>query len=222
MEPVYVLPVDDLQYAKCAAGDVHPSASDGEKAPAKKATAVKRTRNKLSAKKPPASLVPASGVVQAPGAFPKIARGGGNISGVTTSTRTVKEFRVNMNEEGVALWVPKDSYAAQITILKEAIEAQPSDAKPCEGTKHPLPHVSSVYIPMSLSNDIDKQMYGKRKAGNKAFLQLVTYLGMRSNIDKKTQVRTLTLDPDGWNRMGYRLVRGGDTKGGKPQIVYVR
>ena len=75
---------------------------------------------------------------------------------------------------------------------------------------------------MSLSNDIAKQMYGKRKAGNKAFLQLLTYLGMRSNIDKKTQVRTLTFDPDGWNRMGYRLVRGGDTKGGKPEIVFVR
>jgi hypothetical protein len=75
---------------------------------------------------------------------------------------------------------------------------------------------------MSLSNDIDKKMYGKRKAGNKAFLQLLTYLGMRSNIDKTTQVKTLTFDPDGWNRMGYRLVRGGDTKGGKPQIVYVR
>jgi hypothetical protein len=31
--------------------------------------------------------------------------------------RTVKEFRVNINEEGVALWLPKDSYAVQITIL---------------------------------------------------------------------------------------------------------
>ena len=85
----------------------------------------------------PASLVPASGVAQAPGAFPKLAaplnanhitnpamsrfkrlaRGGGNMSGVTTSMRTVKEFRVNINEEGVALWLPKDSYAVQITIL---------------------------------------------------------------------------------------------------------
>ena len=75
---------------------------------------------------------------------------------------------------------------------------------------------------MSLSNDIDKMIYPKRKEGNKAFLQLLTYLGMRSNIDKETQVRTLTFDPDGWNRMGYRLVRGGDTKGGKPEIAYLR
>ena len=140
----------------------------------------------------------------------------------TKSIRTVKEFRVNINEEGVALWLSEDSYADQITILKEAIEAQPSDAKTCEGTKHLLLHVSSIFIPMSLFNDIDKKMYGKRKAGNKAFSQVLTYLGMRSNIDKETQVRTLTFDPDGWNRMGYRLVRGGDIKGGKPQIVYVR
>jgi hypothetical protein len=111
------------------------------------------------------------------------------MSGVTTSTRTVKEFRVNINEECVPCG---NSYAAQITILKEAIEAQPSDAKTCEMTKHPLLHVSSVFIPMSLSNDIHKKMYGKGKARNKAFLQLLTYLGMRFNIDKKTQVRTLT------------------------------
>jgi hypothetical protein len=106
--------------------------------------------------------------------------------------------------------------------LNQAIQTLPSDAKTCNGTKHSLLHVSSVCIPMSLSNDIDKMMYLKRMAGKKALLQLLTYLGMRSNIDKKTQVRTLTFDPDGWTRMGYRLVRGCDTKGGNPEIFYLR
>jgi len=123
----------------------------------------------------------------------------------------------------VALWEPNPRNAAEITILKEAIEKLPSDARTCDGTKprHPLLDVSSVCIPMSISNDIDTRLYGHRKPGNKAFRQLLTYLGMRSNTDEKAQVRTLTFDPEGWNRMGYRLVRGGDTKGGKPKIVYV-
>ena len=227
------VPLNDLQRATCAAGHGHTGLGqthDGEtskklpakkKGPAKKATAVKRTANKPAAKKPPASLAPASDVVQAP-VFPKIARGGGNMTGVQSSTRKFKEFRVKISDDKVALWEPNTRNAAAITILKKAIETLPSDAKTCDGTKHPLLHVSSVCIPMSLSNDIDKTIYPQRKAGNKAFLQLLTYLGMRSNIDKKTQVRTLTFDPDGWNRMGYRLVRGGDTKGRKPEIVFVR
>jgi hypothetical protein len=223
-------PLNDLQRATCAAGHGLAHTHDGEtskklpakkKAPAKKATAVKRTANKPAAKKPPASLAPASDVVQAPGVFPKLARGGGNMTGVQSSTRKFKEFRVKISDDKVALWEPNTRNAAAITILKKAIETLPSDAKTCDGTKHPLLHVSSVCISMSQSNDIDQTMYPKRKAGNKAFLQLLTYLGMRSNIDKKTQVRTLTFDPDGWNRMGYRLVRGGDTKGGKPEIVFV-
>jgi hypothetical protein len=160
---------------------------------------------------------------QVPVAFPRLARGGGNMTGVKSPTRTLREFMVKMNEDGFALWEPNTRNAEEITILKEAIETLPSDAKTCEGTKlHPLLHVSSVCISMSLSNDIDKKIYPKRKAGNKAFLQLLTYLGMRSSINKTTQVRTLTFDPEGWNRMGYRLVRGGDTKGGKPEIVHVR
>jgi len=226
------VPLNDLERATCAAGDGQAGLAqtrDGEtskklpakkKAPAKKATAVKRTANKPAAKKTPASLAPASDVVQDPLVFPKLARGGGNMTGVKSSTRKFKEFRVKINDDKVALWEPNTRNAAAITILKEAI--QNIHAKTCDGTKHPLLHVSSVCISMSLSNDIDKKIYPKRKAGNKAFLQLLTYLGMRSSINKTTQVRTLTFDPEGWNRMGYRLVRGGDTKGGKPEIVHVR
>jgi hypothetical protein len=144
--------------------------------------------------------------------------------GVKSSTRKFEasEFRVKINDDKIALREPNTRNAATITILNEAIQTLPCDAKTCNGTKHSLLHVSSVCIPMSLSNDIDKMMYPKRKAGKKALLQLLTYLGMRSDIDKKTQVRTLTFDPDGWTRMRYSLVRGGDTKGGKPEIFYLR
>jgi hypothetical protein len=134
-----------------------------KKAPAKKATSVKRAENKPAAKKSPASLALASGFVEAPHAFPKLARGGGNMTGVKSSTRKFKEFRVNINEDDVALWEPNTRNAKDIIILKKAIEKLPSDAKTCNGTKHPLLHVSSVCIPMSLSNEIDNRLYGHRR-----------------------------------------------------------
>jgi hypothetical protein len=114
--------------ATCAAGDsqtgLEAQTPDGKtskkKAPAKKATAVKRTANKPAAKKTPASLAPASDVVQDPLVFPKLARGGGNMTGVKSPTRTLKEFMVKMNEDGFALWEPNTRNAEEITILKEA------------------------------------------------------------------------------------------------------
>ena len=63
-----------------------------------------------------------------------------------------------------------------------------------------------------------EQEYGAKP--DEAFAQLLSYLGMRSSIDKRANVRTLAFDPDGWNRTGYRLIKGGDVKGGKPTIAY--
>jgi hypothetical protein len=228
-------PLDDLQYAASASdgptgllqtpydhdGETSNKSPAKQKAPAKKVTAVKRTANKQAAKKPHASRALASGVVQAPGAFPKRAKGGGNMS-VRAVKKSNRTFEVKMNKDCIALWKPKDSYVVQITTFKDFIDDLPSTAKTQDKIWHPLLHVSSVCIPLCLSDNIKNRMYGHRKPGNKAFAQLMTYLGLRSKINKKTQVRTLTFDPEGWNRMGYRLIKGGDTRGGKPEIVFVR
>jgi hypothetical protein len=171
---------------------------------------------------PPEYLAPATpvgGVAQTPGSFPKHARGGGNMTYVKESNR---EIQVSLNQDGVALWVPRNSYATQIFSLKGFIESLPGDAISRGEIQHPLLQVSGVRIPLDVSDMMERQIYGHRKPGNKAFNQLLSYLGMRSNIDKMAKVRILTFDPEAWNRMGVRLIKGGDSKGGKPKIVYVR
>ncbi len=166
-----------------------------------------------------APATPASGVAQTPGSFPKHARGGGNMAYVKESNR---EIQVSLNQDGVALWVPRNSYATQIFSLKGSIERLPGEAISRGEIQHPLLHVSGVRIPLDVSEMMEQQIYGHRKPGNKAFNQLLSYLGMRSSIDKMAKVRILTFDPEAWNRMGVRLIKGGDSKGGKPKIVYVR
>jgi len=158
------------------------------------------------------------GVAQAPDAVhPRRARGGGNMVQRKESGRV---FHVPRNKDGVLLYQPKASYERDIETLKQYIDALPSEAKKRGGVEHPLLHVREVRMHMAVSNAIDKKIYGHRR-GNKAFAQLLCYLGMRSSIDKKANVRTLAFDPDGWNRTGYRLIKGGDVKGGKPTIVPV-
>ena len=159
------------------------------------------------------------GMAQAPAALhhPRLARGGGNLAKRRESD---KVFEVPMSKDNILQYQPKASYERDIRTLKKYIDSLPMGAKTLGGVEHPLLHVRGVRIPMALSNAIDHTIYGHRK-GNKAFAQLLCYLGMRSRIDRKTNVRTLTFDPNGWNRQGYRLIKGGDVKGGKPTIVPV-
>ena len=167
-----------------------------------------------------ASAAPARGEAQTPPGpfeFEKLARGGGNMRSLKKSSR---EIEVCLNADGVALWEPRPSYAAQIAVLRDAIEALPSTCKIRGGIEHPLLHVHGVCMTVAMSDSMDRRIYGHRKPGNKAFAQLLSYLGMRSSIDKRANVRTLAFDPDGWNRTGYRLIKGGDVKGGKPTIAY--
>ena len=158
------------------------------------------------------------GVAKAPTALhPRLARGGGNLA---KSKESGKVFYVPMNKDEVLLYQPKASYERDIETLKQYIDALPSEAKKLGGVEQPLLHVREVRIPMAVSSVIEQKIYGHRK-GNKAFGSLLCNLGMRSSIDKKANVRTLKFDPDGWNRTGYRLIKGGDVKGGKPTIVPV-
>jgi hypothetical protein len=149
--------------------------------------------------------------------FPKIARAGGNMKYVKESSR---EIQVQLNQDDVAEWVPKTSYALQIGTLKRFIENMPSEAKFYDRIQHPLLHISGFCMSLDMSKKINDTIYGHRKQGNKAFSQLLSYLGMRSHTDKKAKLRILKFDPEAWNRMGVRLIKGGDSKGGRPKIVY--
>jgi len=128
---------------------------------------------------------------------------------------------VQLNQDNVAEWVPKASYKQQISTLQRFIESMPSEAKFYDGIQHPLLNISRFCISLEMSKQIGDDIYGHRKLGNKAFSQLLSYLGIRSHTDKKANLRTLTFDPEAWNRMGVRLIKGGDSKGGRPKIVYL-
>jgi hypothetical protein len=78
---------------------------------------------------------------------------------------------------------------------------------------HPLLDISAVTMTLEQDKTIFESIYGHREDPQVVFGQL-----LKSKI--KNEMRTLTFDPDGWNRMGYRLVKGGDS-GGKPTIVFI-
>ena len=82
----------------------------------------------------------------------------------------------------------------------------------------PSPSFSIAYAQSTM---IAREVYPNRKKPEKAFGQLMCYLGMRSRSNNDTKVRTLSFDRHGWNERGYRLVKNGDAKGGKPKINYI-
>lgn len=150
--------------------------------------------------------------------YPKLARGGGNKKDTKESTRQVNV----LTKDGIALWEPRKGYKDQIQRLTDFIEDEvPSTAKFSGGVKHPILGVYGFYITDEESKMIARRMYAKRETPDKAFGQLMTYLGMRSRTDKNDKVRTLFFDPEAWNRVGYRLVTNGDCKGGAPKINYL-
>jgi hypothetical protein len=148
---------------------------------------------------------------------PNLARGGGNFSNVTQSTR---EIDVQV-KDGTNMWVPRGQYQKDINTLKDRIEKLPTEFKSVGGTEHPLLGVNSFSITYVQSTMIARKVYPNRKTPVKAFGQLMCYLGMRSRSNNDTKVRTLSFDRHGWNERGYRLVKNGDAKGGKPKINYI-
>ena len=106
-------------------------------------------------------------------------------------------------------------------MVKDFVAELPTKVKSVGGIEHPLLGVRSFSITYAQSTMIARQVYPKRKTPEKAFGQLMCYLGMRSRSNNDTKVRTLSFDRPGWNDKGYRLVKNGDTKGGKPKINYI-
>jgi hypothetical protein len=115
--------------------------------------------------------------------------------------------------------LPRDGYMKNIDTFKGGITMLHDAQITYDHILHPLLGISAVTMTEEQDKSIIKEIYGHRKKPRDAFGQLLTYLGMRSEI--KNKMRTLTFDPEGWNRMGYRLVKGGDMLGGKPTVVFI-
>lgn len=162
-------------------------------------------------------LAPTPNIEQPAIVYPKLARGGGNKKHVKQSTRQIDVQIKN----GIAQWTPRKGYWKQIVVFKKFLDKLPTEVRFSDGVEHPLFGVNSVRMTGTQSKTIARQVYPTRQTPEKAFGQLMCYLGMRSDTDKKTKVRTLAFDRQGWNEMGYRLVKNGDAKGGKPKINYI-
>eukprot|EP00802_Teleaulax_amphioxeia_P024122 Tamp_24782.p1 GENE.Tamp_24782~~Tamp_24782.p1 ORF type:complete len:275 (-),score=66.32 Tamp_24782:146-865(-) len=183
-----------------------------------KSTAAGKKKDKIRNVLPTKKMT-ANGAAQAPGSFfPKLMRGGGNMRSVKVSSRVIE---VRLNSQNVALWEPKESYAAHIAAVNAFIDTMPTEAKDRGAIEHPLLQVSEFRIPLDLSDTIAHHIYGHRKDAKKALSQLFNQLGMVSRTDQKAGVRTLTFSPGDWNWNGLRLIKGGDSKGGRPKIVFV-
>jgi hypothetical protein len=151
--------------------------------------------------------------------FPRLAKPGGPKKLNKRLNQSIRVIKVLKDKNNLAQWVPTSGYRKNIKTFIDGI-VKLSETQILYGhLLHPLLGISAVTMTLEEDKTIFEAIYGHRQDPQFAFGQLLTYLGMRSKI--KDQMRTLTFDPDGWNRMGYRLVKGGDS-GGKPTVVFIK
>ena len=148
--------------------------------------------------------------------YPRMARGGG----ASTLANTARVIEVPVLN-GIAQWKPRNAEREKISIVKEYFDKMPQGIQnPVNdaGPQHPLLGIKEVTLTMHHYTEVAKMVFGKRMKPVFAFRQLMTYLGIRTKSEDSMKI--LSFDPEGWNRMGYRLVKGGDRAGGKPFIKY--
>ena len=148
--------------------------------------------------------------------YPRMARGGG----ASTLANTARVIEVPVLN-GIAQWKPRNAEREKISIVKEYFDKMPQGIQnPVNdaGPQHPLLGIKEVTLTMHQYTEVANMVFGKRMKPVFAFRQLMTYLGIRTKSEDSMKI--LSFDPEGWNRMGYRLVKGGDRAGGKPFIKY--
>ena len=136
-------------------------------------------------------------------------------------------IEVVVDDKNIARWVPRPGYQMDIYTLKNNIANITVRANPFNTPTHPLLGISAITLTKDDRDKIKEAIYGqsgeRRKNPEKAFQQLLTYLGLRATKPVK-DMHTWTFDVERWNSKGYRLVKGGDAKhpGGKPTIKYIK
>jgi hypothetical protein len=141
---------------------------------------------------------------------------------VSPKPRVIEVF---VDDKNIARWVPRPGYQMDIDTLKNNITNIPDRANPVNTPTHPLLGISAFTLTKDDRDKIKAEIYGqdRRKNPEKAFQQILTYLGLRATKPVK-DMHTWTFDVERWNSKGYRLVKGGDAKhpGGKPTIKYIK
>lgn len=146
--------------------------------------------------------------------FPVKAKGGGNFKHTRLSSR---ELTVELDAQNLAKWTPKVYYQQKMDILRDFAQ-QPGVEKSSEGLMHPVLRFSTLKIKTSARQELVQKIFGYAKNPELLFRQFLCTIAVRSHMAQ--DFYTWAFDPDAWNREGYRLMPGCDSKG-KPRVTFV-
>ncbi len=122
------------------------------------------------------------------------------------------------NSEGLAIWDTKTGLERNILILQKFFR-QCKEIGKQEHVKHPLFHFTQTSMTYEEKQGLIALIYHVDCIDpSRLFTQSLNYMGISLRHEHQNKEYILTFDPGNWNDQGYRLVRGGDTKGGKPTV----
>ena len=145
---------------------------------------------------------------------------GGNLK--KSKVNINKEISVQLNEHGVALYKLNPRYTRLTERLRKTIQDVGKDVE-VTGLNHPYLNFSSMMISEkdrdALAADLfpNSANFTKKK---KRFGQFLCSHGIKSHQPSGSSDITWKFYPKCWNRVGFRLTKGGDGKGGKPQVKF--
>ena len=167
---------------------------------------------------------------------PTIMRGGGAPSIVNQKGKAI-EVELDANDLAMftkkpGLVIPMQKYTDFISSLEEyrtdleatsyVVRAGGAEFPPAFKHRPKLDHpwlgVMGMVLGVSKVNELATLVFGRQTNPTKALSKLNCDLGMSTNT--KSTFKTMMFDPTAWNKRGYRLEAGGDSSGGKPEIIY--
>ena len=145
---------------------------------------------------------------------------GGNVKKSTVNNK--KKIAVPLNEHGVAKYKLNPRYWDLTKRLRKAIQDVGQDVE-VSARNHPYLNFSRVMISEENRDALEADLFPNSadlKKRKKRFQQFLCSHGINSYKPSRSSLIILTFIPERWNRVGYRLTVGGDSKGGKPQIKF--
>jgi hypothetical protein len=134
-----------------------------------------------------------------------------------------REIRVALDANKLAMWKPNPRNERFIAATRAFLETQTlldsSDVRVRrEGLLHPLLQISSAFVSTQARPGLIDKIYGHVTTPEKSFGQFLCEIAIRSQPRAGGWV--WEFDPEAWNRVGHRIVKGGAASGGKPRIVF--
>jgi len=149
-------------------------------------------------------------------------QGGKGYSGgnPNSSVNPMRVIEVKTNEDGCAMYLPNERYGGIIQTFLDTVETQGRNIEK-DGIVHPYLGFRKATINEKVWKELANKILpnsGDDTKRARQFRSIVCYLGISSH--SRSGLFEWTFDPERWNREGYRITRGGDVKGGKPQVDF--